>query len=216
VESTAPLYDGIGRLYARHRRPDPRIAALIERALGDARTIVDVGAGAGSYEPADKAVVAVEPAVVMAAQRAVDAAPVVRAVAERIPFADDASDAALETVLTFDAVVHFDFWLFDYVPEARVLASYQELPPDAVAGIVGARSVEPVMIPFDCVDGFNWAFWRRPEQYLDRHGRHRRRRAPGRRAVRGPVPVRSRTGRCGRMSTPATKGAGAWVSLTSI
>lgn len=189
---STPLYDGIGRAYARHRRPDPRISAQIGRALGDARRVVDVGAGTGSYEPADTTVVAVEPSVVMAAQRRADAAPVVRAVAEGLPFADDAFDAAVAVftihhwsdvvaglqemarvarrvaVLTFDPVAHAEFWLFtDYVPEATTLASHRVLPPDAVAEVIGAQVVERVMIPADCVDGFNWAFWRRPEEYLD-------------------------------------------------
>src|ERR1700722_14118314 len=170
----APVYDGIGLAYARHRRPDPHIAAQIERALGDVRTIVDVGAGTGSYEPSDKAVVAVEPSVVMAAQRGSDAAPGVRAVAESPPFPGDSFDAALAVftihhwsdavgglremarvarrviVLTFDPVVHADFWLFrDYLPEATALPSYLVLPPEAVAETIGAQRVEPVMIPAD-------------------------------------------------------------------
>jgi len=192
VETRVPIYDGIGKAYARHRRPDPRIAAQIRLALGDANTIVDVGAGTGSYEPADKRVVAVEPSVVMAAQRAVGAAPVVRAVAESLPFADGAFDAALAiltihhwsdvagglremarvarrvVVLTFDPVAHSRFWLFEeYVPEVNTLASNLVLAPEVVADVIGARRVEPVMIPADCVDGFNWAFWQRPRAYLD-------------------------------------------------
>jgi SAM-dependent methyltransferase len=192
VARAAPIYDGIGLAYARHRRPDPRIAAQIERALGGVRTVVDVGAGTGSYEPSDKAVLAVEPSVVMAAQRASGAAPVVRAVAESLPFPDNCFDAALAvltihhwsdavgglremarvargvTVLTFDPVVHADFWLFrDYLPEATALPSYLVLPPEVVAETIGAERIEPVMIPADCVDGFNWAFWRRPGEYLD-------------------------------------------------
>jgi SAM-dependent methyltransferase len=192
VVDTAPIYDGIGRAYARHRRPDPRIAAQIERAMGDVSTIVDVGAGTGSYEPGDKVVIAVEPSVVMAAQRDPDAAPVVRAVAESLPFADHSFDAALAVftihhwrdvvsglremarvaravvVLTFDPVAHSDFWLFrDYVPEVNTLASNQVLAPHAVAEVLGAQHVEPVLVPSDCIDGFNWAFWRRPEEYLD-------------------------------------------------
>src|ERR1700681_1639490 len=94
-----PKYDGIGRSYARHRRPDPRIAAQVARALGEARRIVDVGAGTGSYEPAGALVVAVEPSSVMVAQRPVGAAPVVHAVAERLPFPAGAFDAAI-AVLT--------------------------------------------------------------------------------------------------------------------
>jgi SAM-dependent methyltransferase len=192
VAGTAPLYDGIGRVYGRHRRADPRIAAQIENALGEARTIVDVGAGTGSYEPADKVVVAVEPSTVMAAQRRVGAAPLVRAVAERLPFADDTFDAALAVftihhwgdivgglremarlarrvvIVTFEPEAHARFWLFDeYIPEVNDLAPYRVLPPDAVAEVVGAQRVETVMIPSDCGDGFNLAFWRRPEAYLD-------------------------------------------------
>ena len=190
--SGGQLYDTIGATYPVTRRTEPRIAAQIWAALGDARTVLNVGAGTGSYEPSDKAVVAVEPSVVMAAQRGSDAAPVVRAVAESLPFPGDSFDAALAVftihhwsdavgglremarvarrviVLTFDPVVHADFWLFrDYLPEATALPSYLVLPPEAVAETIGAQRVEPVMIPADCVDGFNWAYWNRPEAYLD-------------------------------------------------
>ena len=188
----APVYDGIGRVYARHRRPDPRIAAQIEHALGSARTVVDVGAGTGSYEPRDRLVVAVEPSLVMAGQRAVGAAPVVRAVAERLPFADCAFDAAMAVltihhwsdagaglremarvarrlaVLTFDPVVHSTFWMFtDYLPEVTSLGVSRVMDPETVADVIGADRVEPVPVPFDCIDGFNVAFWQRPEAYLD-------------------------------------------------
>ena len=188
----APVYDGIGRVYARHRRPDPRIAAQIERALGGARTVVDVGAGTGSYEPDDRLVVAVEPSPVMAGQRAAGAAPVVRAVAERLPFADGAFDAAMAVltihhwsdataglgemarvarrlaVLTFDPAVHSTFWMFtDYLPEVMGLAISRVIDPETVAEVIGADRIEPVPVPFDCIDGFNVAFWQRPEAYLD-------------------------------------------------
>ena len=99
MASTPPVYDTIGRAYARHRRPEPRIAAQVTLALGAARTVLNVGAGTGSYEPTDKSVVAVEPSPVMAAQRPVGAAAVVRAVAEHLPFPDGSFDAAL-AVLT--------------------------------------------------------------------------------------------------------------------
>src|ERR1700688_503682 len=188
----AAIYDGIGRAYSRHRRPDPRIAAHIERALGDARRVVDVGAGTGSYEAADRLVTAVEPSVVMAAQRPHGAAPVVRAVAECLPFCDGSFDAAMAVltihhwsdvvgglhemarvasrvvVLTFDPVVHSMFWLFaEYLPEVPVSSVAQVLSPEAVAEVVGADRIESVPVPSDCVDGFNWAFWQRPEAYLD-------------------------------------------------
>ena len=93
-----PLYDRIGRDYATIRQPDPRLARPIWEALGDARTVVNVGAGAGSYEPPDCSVVAVEPSPVMIAQRAADAAPAVEGVAEALPFADDSFDAALAII----------------------------------------------------------------------------------------------------------------------
>jgi len=192
ASAPAPRYDDIGRVYAKHRRPDPRIAAQLWRALGDARTVVHVGAGTGSYEPPGRAVVAVEPSSVMARQRRPGSPPVVRAVAEALPFADDAFDAALgvftvhhwsdaaaglrETgrvarrvvLMTYDPAVHEAFWLItDYVPEMLDLPTWRTPDPGAVADIVGARRIETVPVPADCVDGFNWAFWCRPEMYLD-------------------------------------------------
>lgn len=183
-------YDRIGAGYARHRRADPRIARQVSGALGDAGRVVNVGAGTGSYEPVDRAVVAVEPSAVMVAQRPAAAAPAVRAVAEDLPFADGSFDAAMAVitvhhwtdldaglaelcrvaprvvVLTFDPAIHFGYWLFDYLPEARQLPSAAGPPVDDLARRLGARS-EVVAVPADCVDGFNWAYWRRPEAYLD-------------------------------------------------
>jgi SAM-dependent methyltransferase len=185
-------YDEIGRRYARHRRPDPRIAAAVNRALAGARTIVDVGAGSGSYEPVDRFVVAVEPSAVMVAQRPPSAAPVLRAVAEALPFPDGSFDAAMAiltvhhwpdrrrglqelgrvaagvVVLTFDADVHNDFWLFrDYVPAARAIVHRQAHLVDELADALGTARVEVVPVPHDCADGFGWAYWRRPALYLD-------------------------------------------------
>lgn len=187
-----PGYDTIGAVYARHRRPDPRVAAQIEGALGDAGSVVNVGAGTGSYEPADRAVTAVEPSSVMIGQRRAGAAPVVQAVAERLPFADGAFDAGLAVftihhwrdvgaglaemsrvarrlvVFTFDPALHKEFWLIeDYVPEMGALSSTNTVEPETVAELVGADRIEVVPIPADCIDGFNWAYWRRPEAYLD-------------------------------------------------
>jgi SAM-dependent methyltransferase len=189
-------YDVIGRLYSRHRRPDPRIAAQIEAALGDARTVLDVGAGTGSYEPRDKTVVACDPSSVMISQRPVGSGPAVRSVAEALPFASGAFDAVLAVltvhhwnaprvglrelarvgrrvvVLHFEPDVHNSFWLFDdYLPECNSLRASWLVTPEQVAREIGATRTEIVPVPGDCVDGFNWAYWKRPERYLDPEAR---------------------------------------------
>jgi SAM-dependent methyltransferase len=187
----ATIYDRIGRRYAQRRRPDPRIAARIARALGDARTVVNVGAGAGSYEPEDRHVVAVEPSEVMIAQRPREAAPVVRAVAEALPFSNNQFDAALavltvhhwtdpkrgvaelrrvarrQVIFTWDPAHLAPFWFTrDYLPEAVALdAGFTTLR--ATVALLGAATVEPIRVPHDCHDGFFAAYWRRPEAYLD-------------------------------------------------
>jgi SAM-dependent methyltransferase len=185
------LYDTIGVTYAATRRTDPRIAAQIWAALGDAQTVLNVGAGTGSYEPPDRRVLAVEPSAVMRSQRRPDAAPCVAAMAERLPFEDDTFDAAMAVatvhhwrdpiaglremrrvarrvvVFTFDFDALNDFWLVrDYLPElgGLLLAGRPSLSEQADA--IGAR-IEPVLIPWDCADGFFEAYWRRPEAYLD-------------------------------------------------
>jgi SAM-dependent methyltransferase len=178
------VYDRIGRGYAVTRRPDPRIAAAVRSALGDAASVVNVGAGAGSYEPVDLRVVAVEPAPAMIAQRSAGAAPAVRGVAEHLPFADGAFDAALAVltvhhwtdrarglaelarvarrrvvVLTWDPACPGPFWIIEYVPGILDL--------DVLARALGEIDARPLPVPADCVDGFLGAFWRRPEAYLD-------------------------------------------------
>ena len=190
----AQLYDSIGTTYAMTRRTDPRIAAQLWAALGDAESVLNVGAGTGSYEPADRHVIAVEPSAVMRAQRSADAAPCVAGVAERLPFADQSFDAAMAfatidhwqdpyaglremrrvarrvVVFTKDFSAIDRFWLDrDYVPERAALVSGL-LPLTDLARSIGAR-VEPVLIPWDCVDGFYEAYWRRPEVYLDEDAR---------------------------------------------
>ena len=187
-----PGYDRIGAVYARHRRPDPRLAAQFDRALGEGATVVNVGAGTGSYEPADRRVVAVEPSGVMISQRRPGSAPAVRAVAEHLPFADRSFDAALAlltvhhwqdaaaglaemsrvarrlVIFTFDPVVHMDFWMVqEYLPESVALPTTDVISPEAVAAAVGADSIEVVPVPADCSDGFYWAYWCRPRAYLD-------------------------------------------------
>lgn len=178
----------IGRGYSERRRADPRWAALLLDALGPARTVLDVGAGAGSYEPSDRVVVAVEPSRVMIAQRPPRAAPVVQAVAEALPFRAASFDAAMAVltvhhwrdrtagyaelrrvarrcvVLTYEPAVHRQFWLVrDYLPD-------MPLPDFTVSETVealGASEVRVVPVPWDCTDAVLPAHWRRPEAYLD-------------------------------------------------
>ncbi len=187
----SPLYDSIGLDYARLRRPDPRIAAQIQRALGQARTVLNVGAGSGSYEPADRAVTALEPSAEMIRQRPPGAPPVVQGRAEALPFADDAFDAVMAVltvhhwedqprglaelrrvsrgpvvILTYDPTFR-GFWLQDYVPGLIALDEAQMPPLASYGAVLGPVRVEPVPIPHDCQDGFLAAYWRRPAAYLD-------------------------------------------------
>jgi SAM-dependent methyltransferase len=195
--SGTQLYDVIGSTYTVTRRTEPQIAARIWAALGDARTVVNVGAGTGSYEPHDRDVTAVEPSGLMRAQRPASAAPCVAAAAESLPFEDQSFDAAMAVstvhhwqdpiaglremrrvarrvvVFTFDASDtgwRHRFWLTrDYLPEvADLLVGWPSLTE--LACVIGART-EPVLIPWDCADGFFEAYWRRPEAYLDDHVR---------------------------------------------
>ncbi|HEV3320328.1 MAG TPA: methyltransferase domain-containing protein [Solirubrobacteraceae bacterium] len=186
-------YDRHAPEYPRHRQADPRIAASIHAALGDARTVLNVGAGSGSYEPEDRYVLAVEPSAGMRAQRPAHLAPAISASAEALPLDNDSFDAAMAIitlhhwrdpaaglrelrrvargpviVLTFDIDVLAGFWMIsDYLPEA--LADDRERFPtiDAVADILGDARVEPVPIPADCEDGFFEAHYARPEAYLE-------------------------------------------------
>jgi SAM-dependent methyltransferase len=183
-------YEAAGGSYATRRRTDPRIAALVHAALGDARTVLNVGAAAGSYEPADRYVVAVEPSASMRAQRAL---PAVDAVAEALPFDADAFDAAMAmitihqwrdlaaglrelrrvargpvVILTFTDDTLSDFWINDYVPELVVREGRRMPPISDVAALLGGEvTIAPVPIPLDCVDGFIEAFYGRPEAFLD-------------------------------------------------
>ncbi len=195
--SGAPLYDTIGATYTVTRRTEPRIAARVWAALGDARTVLNVGAGTGSYEPTDRYVLAVEPSALMRSQRRPEAPPCLVGSAERLPFDDQSFDAAM----AFATVHHWPdpiaglremrrvarrvvvfthdtsdsgwlrrFWLTrDYLPEAATLVSGRPSLTD-LADAIGART-EPVPVPWDCVDGFFEAHWRRPEAYLDENVR---------------------------------------------
>lgn len=189
-----PIYDrgGIGEGYARRRQPDPRIAAALLAALGDARSVINIGAGTGSYEPTDRTVQAVEPSEVMINQRPQSAAPCVRASAESLPFPNKSFDAAMAVLtihhwsdwraglremrrvarqrivlLTFD-VDAAHFWLtHDYFP-ALLDLDRQIMPKlDELASELGAFNAAAVPVPHDCIDGFLGAYWRRPQVYLD-------------------------------------------------
>ena len=188
--SKGQLYDTIGTTYTLTRRTEPRIAEQVWAALGDARTVLNVGAGTGSYEPSDRDVTAVEPSAVMRAQRPAGAAPCVDAVAESLPFEDQSFDAAMAfatidhwrdpiaglremrrvarrvVAFTYDASDADRFWLNrDYLPEFADLWTRRPSLTE-LADAIGART-GPVLVPWDCTDGFYHAYWRRPEAYLD-------------------------------------------------
>jgi hypothetical protein len=186
-------YERGGGGYALRRRTDPRIAALVHAALGPARTVLNVGAGAGSYEPAGRRVAAVEPSAAMRAQRPPHLAAAIAARAEQLPFASGSFDAAMAmvtvhqwqdtarglaelrrvsrgpvVVLTFDGAALDRFWLAGYVPEL-IAAERRRYPAigDITALLGGTSTVTEVPVPADCVDGFTEAFYARPERFLD-------------------------------------------------
>ena len=194
---TPELYDTIGRTYGGTRHADPHIAAAILAALGDARTVLNVGAGGGNYEPTDRAVVALEPSAVMIAQRPPGAARVVQGRAEELPFADGSFDAVMAVLsdhhwadrrrglaelrrVARDRVVLFNanpaeadrFWLStEYLPEFLGLIPPRFREPgawqDSLRDVLGTAELRAVPVPHDCADGFYGAYWRRPEAYLD-------------------------------------------------
>ncbi|WP_337187943.1 class I SAM-dependent methyltransferase [Phenylobacterium sp.] len=190
-------YGAISDAYVDYRRPDPRIAAAIERALGDARTVVNVGAGTGSYEPVGRTVTPVEPSANMRAERPGHLQPAVDAVAEDLPFADGAFDAAMTTfsvhqwpdlekglaevrrvtrgpivILTCDPVLVEGFWLAEYAPEVLAVEARRYPGLDRIAAALGGQvSVDTVPIPLDCLDGFQEAYYGRPEMFLDADAR---------------------------------------------
>jgi hypothetical protein len=186
-------YERHGRSYATVRRTDPRIADLVHAALGPARTVLNVGAGAGSYEPVDRGVVALEPSAAMRAQRPDGAAPVLDGIAEALPFPDRSFDACMAmvtvhqwnnpfaglremrrvargpvVVLTFDGDALDRFWLADYAPELIDAERRRYPAPAAIGDALGAGAVVVgVPIPRDCRDGFTEAFFARPEAFLE-------------------------------------------------
>ena len=186
-------YGRIGAGYSAYRKPDPRIASAVLAALGDARTVVNVGAGAGSYESRRLLVTAVEPSQSMRVQRPAHLDPAVDATAEHLPFPDGVFDAAMTTfsvhqwsdlkaglremrrvargpvvILTCDPDLVRDFWLYDYAPlvletEARRYPAVADLTET----LGGRVTVERVPVPADCTDGFNEAYYARPERLLE-------------------------------------------------
>ena len=193
-------YDRIGHEYARSRREDPRFAAAIWTALGDARTVVNVGAGAGSYEPRDRLVIAIEPSDVMAAQRPRELAPAISAGAGHLPLRDDSVDAAMAVlsvhhwdedqehgvremrrvahdavvIVTYDPAVSTRMWLLaDYLPELAELE--RRIFPSSerlVAWLGGVTHIEPLLIPSDTPDWMLGSFWAHPERVLDEQARN--------------------------------------------
>jgi SAM-dependent methyltransferase len=191
--ASVPVYDRIGGGYGGGRRTDPRIAAVLTAALGDAGSVVNVGAGTGSYEPGDRLVVAADPSPVMLAQRPAGSAPCVQASAEALPFGDGTFSAAM-AVLTIhhwsnkprgltemrrvargplvffgghNRKLNTSWWLHDYFPAARRLVAGRAYPAERIAGVLGPVETVPVPVPADCADGFEAAYWRRPEAILD-------------------------------------------------
>lgn len=185
-------YDEHGHGYTSHRQTDPRIAAWIHKALGSARTVLNVGAGAGSYEPEDRYILALEPSAAMRAQRPLHLAPAIHGIAEDLPLDDRSVDASMALitvhqwsdfrkglsemrrvtrgpviVMTFDGDAFERYWLADYVPE--LIAHERHRFPsidDIRESLGGTTEVLVIPVPIDCLDGFNEAYYARPEKFL--------------------------------------------------
>jgi SAM-dependent methyltransferase len=197
IEITNPAfnYDKHGQKYSGHRRTDPRIAEYVFKALGDAKTVINVGAGAGSYEPEDKYVVAVEPSSVMRAQRLANGKmPAINGTADSLPFDDDSFDAAMAMVtvhhwpdierglqelrrvacgpvviMTFDGDALDNFWNAQYFPELIEIERKRYPKIERITNALGGNcELIPIPVPFDCVDGFQEAFYGRPEAFLEK------------------------------------------------
>lgn len=185
-------YSTLAADYAEVRRPDPRIGAQLADALGDARTVVNVGAGMGSYEPTDRTVVAVEPSAEMRARRDRALPPAIDATAEELPFDDGSFDAALAVftvhhwpdleaglaemrrvasgpvvIMTADPEALGDLWLAEYAPEFHTTERRRYPSLERIEATLGPLEVRPLRIPLDCTDGFADAFYGRPEAMLD-------------------------------------------------
>lgn len=186
-------YDKIGIGYGGRRRTDARIAASLLSALGGARTVLNVGAGAGSYEPVDRHVIALEPSATMISQRPVGTAPCVRALGEALPFSNASFDAVLGVLtvhhwarleiglrelcrvarervvlLTWDPECDEQFWLTrDYLPEVLAYDRARFPKLTMLEHFLGELTVTRLLVPADCADGFRGAYWKRPRAYLD-------------------------------------------------
>jgi SAM-dependent methyltransferase len=192
-------YDTIGHGYSQTRREDPRFRVLIHTALADARTVVNVGAGTGAYEPSDRHVIAIEPSDVMAAQRSCDLAPAIRASAGSLPLRDRSVDAAMSVlslhhwdeereqgvrelrrvardavvILTYDATISGAMWLMaDYLPEVAALDLRTFPAPALLAEWLGGEvRIDEVPIPCDTPDWMLGSFWAHPDRVLDAQAR---------------------------------------------
>jgi len=186
-------YDTNGRPYSGYRRADPRIAEYIHETLGNARTVLNVGAGAGSYEPLDRYVVALEPSKTMRAQRPQNLSPAFIGNAENVPFDDQAFDASMAiltihhwpdrakglkemrrvtkgpmVIMTFDSEAPTEFWIFDYIPEMAEVERQRYGPIRTItAAIGGSCEVISIPVPKDCTDRFQVALYARPEEFLN-------------------------------------------------
>ena len=190
MPDTDHRYDRIGGTYSSTRVEDPRIAAQIGEALGEG-PILNIGAGSGNYEPANRQVVGLEPSTEMIRQRSAGSAPVVRGLAESLPFGDHSFGTAMailtihhwtdpaaglaemarvadrQVVFFFEQDRIHGFWAIDYFPDALSLPTEQHPPGERLLRQhLEVEAVRPVMIPHDCIDGFGTAFWARPEEYL--------------------------------------------------
>lgn len=185
------LYERIGHGYANRRQPDDRVSVQVTDALGDAESVVNVGAGSGNYEPIDRVVLAVEPSPTMLGQR-INNNPAVQGSAEALPVASNSFDASMamftihhwtdqaaglaelarvskrQVSLIYDTAVTMSYWLLDYFPEVASAPWEINAPtPEWMGQHLKVVEVRELMVPLDCTDGFSGAFWGRPEAYLD-------------------------------------------------
>lgn len=192
IKSTEYSYDKQNVKYTRHRQTDPFIFEYINKALGDAKTVLNVGAGSGSYEPVDRKVTAVEPSKLMREQRGADKVKAIEAFADDLPFDDDTFDASMAiltihhwpdikkgllemkrvtknrvVVMTFDPDKVGEFWLAEYCPEMAEVDKARSPKIDFITETLGGFcTVNKVQVPYDCIDGFNEAFYGKPEGFL--------------------------------------------------